>query len=212
MCIKILGRSRVYPRLVESRHWCQTPLIGGEAHLVRIWLSSWNRAIHTYIHTTPSGFWLAGCHAYKSDRCPRGKLGTSHIPGWSCIWQEHLEGCPDPIASAASGYGVGGRGCGRQPDSIGAARIGCRHCMHTRKRLSRAAHATTATHFDCMHINVFERHSCRSLTMLHLYGYPPARLPKAHMHDRRRSAMAVTCGCSSRCCQRLNCRPGAGWV
>ena len=36
---------------LRSRHLCQTPLNGGGAYPVHTWMSSWSRAIHTYIHT-----------------------------------------------------------------------------------------------------------------------------------------------------------------
>ena len=46
---------------MRSRHLCQTLLNGGEAYPVHTWLSSWNRAMHTCIHTLYS--WPSMCPA-----------------------------------------------------------------------------------------------------------------------------------------------------
>ena len=49
MCTEILGRSRVYPRVVEKLALVPNALNGGKGYPARIWLSSWDCTIHTYM-------------------------------------------------------------------------------------------------------------------------------------------------------------------
>ena len=51
VCAKLLGRSRVCPRVVEKPASVPNAFSGGEAFPVRTRLSSQNRSIHYQIHT-----------------------------------------------------------------------------------------------------------------------------------------------------------------
>ena len=99
----ILGRSRcpVIDLAGHGKYWrswgfCQMPLKGGEAYPVQTWLSSWNRAIHTY------NMWLTVDSSLSVQKAPKAVTPGAHGPAvppqiirnivWKAAGRSHTAG------------------------------------------------------------------------------------------------------------------------
>ena len=99
MCTKILGRSCVYPQVVEEPAPVPDGLEGGWAPPARTWLSSWNPAIHTYTACN-SAQWVPGCVDFDILQIGDGAASTGFVcPG---AGDGDSAGIPDSVPALGS--------------------------------------------------------------------------------------------------------------